>query len=230
MGRGRDFREPRRRGFDDDAFNFREPAGGGGGGGNSGGARRPPSNFSQPMQAAEGPVAEAVVKWFNPQKGFGFAEMSDGSGDAFLHIAVLQAAGRESVAPGATLKVQAGQGAKGRQITRVIEVDESTATEQPRRSSPSGMGGGMGGGGGQRFERNAPDPSTAVEVGGTVKWFNGEKGFGFVATESGGKDVFVHISVLERGGLSGLAEGQHVTMRVVDTPKGREAISISPAD
>lgn len=216
MGRGRDFREPRRRGFDDEGFGFGEPAGGGGDR-----AKRPPTSFAQPTQPAVGPVAEAVVKWFNPQKGFGFAEMSDGSGDAFLHIAVLQAAGRESVAPGATLKVQAGQGAKGRQITKVVEVDERTATEQPRRSAPPS---------GQRFERHAPDPSSAVELGGTVKWFNSEKGFGFVATESGGKDVFVHISVLERGGLNSLAEGQRVTMRVVDTPKGREAISISPAE
>ena len=61
---------------------------------------------------------------------------------------------------------------------------------------------------------------------GTVKWFNGEKGFGFVAGSDGGKDVFVHISVLEQAGLRALSDGQPVIMRVVDTPKGREAISI----
>ena len=62
---------------------------------------------------------------------------------------------------------------------------------------------------------------------GTVKWFNGEKGYGFIQPDSGGKDVFVHISVLGPAGISHLAEGQQVTMRVVDTPKGREAISLS---
>lgn len=61
----------------------------------------------------------------------------------------------------------------------------------------------------------------------TVKWFNGEKGFGFVVTEDGGKDVFLHISVLEKAGLRSLAEGQRITMRVVQTPKGREAVSIT---
>ena len=60
-----------------------------------------------------------------------------------------------------------------------------------------------------------------------MKWFDESKGFGFVASEDGGKDVFVHISILGPAGISTLAEGQPVTMRVVDTPKGREAISLS---
>ena len=63
----------------------------------------------------------------------------------------------------------------------------------------------------------------------TVKWFNPEKGFGFVACDDGGKDVFLHISVLERSGLGNLAEGQRVSMGVVDTPKGREAVTIAAA-
>ena len=62
---------------------------------------------------------------------------------------------------------------------------------------------------------------------GTVKWFNPTKGYGFIQPSDGGKDVFVHISILGPAGLSHLAEGQPVNMRVVDTPKGREALSIS---
>ena len=61
---------------------------------------------------------------------------------------------------------------------------------------------------------------------GQVKWFDDTKGFGFVASEDGGKDVFVHISILGPAGIPSLAEGQQVNMRVVDTPKGREAISL----
>ena len=52
------------------------------------------------------------------------------------------------------------------------------------------------------------------------------QGFGFIAGEHGGKDVFIHISVLELAGLRALNEGERVSMRVVETPKGREAISI----
>ncbi|MGO8920735.1 MAG: cold-shock protein [Stellaceae bacterium] len=173
---------------------------------------------------AEGPEVDAVVKWFNGQKGFGFVELGDGSGDAFLHVAVLQQSGRQSVLPGSKMRVATAQGPKGRQVARVITVDESTATEAPRRPPREGGGGGGAGGG---FSRGPRDLSSAVEMTGTVKWFNTEKGFGFIAPEGGGKDVFIHISVLGRSGITGLAEGQQVSMRVVETPKGREAVSIS---
>jgi CspA family cold shock protein len=50
---------------------------------------------------------------------------------------------------------------------------------------------------------------------GTVKWFNGQKGFGFIEPENGGKDVFVHISAVERAGLDSLREGQKVSFDIV---------------
>jgi CspA family cold shock protein len=50
---------------------------------------------------------------------------------------------------------------------------------------------------------------------GTVKWFNGQKGFGFIQPDGGGKDVFVHISAVERAGMSSLNEGQKVSFEVV---------------
>jgi cold shock protein len=57
---------------------------------------------------------------------------------------------------------------------------------------------------------------------GTVKWFNGQKGFGFIQPNDGGNDVFVHISAVERAGLSGLAEGQKVTFEVkTDRMRGK---------
>jgi cold shock protein len=51
---------------------------------------------------------------------------------------------------------------------------------------------------------------------GTVKWFNGQKGYGFIQPQGGGKDVFVHISAVERAGLSSLNEGQTVEYEVVE--------------
>jgi cold shock protein len=63
------------------------------------------------------------------------------------------------------------------------------------------------------FEEN--DPMST----GTVKWFNAQKGFGFIQPDDGGKDVFVHISAVERAGLFNLNEGQKVTYEVVRSPK-----------
>jgi len=209
MGKGRD-RGPRRRGFDDDFYASPAPRG-----------ERPQPSFRRPSRESHEPsgsAIDAIVKWFNADKGFGFVEMADGSGDAFLHVAILQAAGHEAVDPETKLSVHVGQGPKGRQVTAVLAVDPSgggaprAAARQPSRVS---------------LGRESPDPATAAEVKGTVKWFNSDKGFGFVACEDGEKDVFVHASVVDRAGLCGLDEGQRLAMKVVKTPKGREAVSLT---
>lgn len=60
---------------------------------------------------------------------------------------------------------------------------------------------------------------------GTVKWFNTTKGYGFIAPESGGKDVFVHISAVERAGLTGLADNQKVSYEIIEGRDGRTMAS-----
>jgi CspA family cold shock protein len=171
--------------------------------------------------APAGPPTDAVVKWFNPEKGFGFVELGDGGGDAFLHSSALERAGQGPVSPGTSLKVRVSQGQKGLQVAEVLEVDASTATAEAARPRPPF---------GQRpprHDRTAVGETT--EMTGTVKWYNAAKGFGFVATPNGGKDVFVHASVLERQGLSGLNDGQAVRMQVTQGRKGPEAVSIQLA-
>jgi CspA family cold shock protein len=59
---------------------------------------------------------------------------------------------------------------------------------------------------------------------GTVKWFNGQKGFGFIQPDDGSKDVFVHISAVERAGMSNLSEGQKISYEVVtDRQRGKSS-------
>ncbi|MCE4226087.1 cold shock domain-containing protein [Methylobacterium sp. C25] len=253
MGRGRDFRGSPKRGFDEGGAEPRWPDqlppssggyGGGGFGGGGGGFDRGPSRGAAPAAAPTGPERDATVKWFNKEKGFGFVELGDGSGDAFLHIRAVEAAGHDDLLPGTRLTVQTAQGQKGPQVTAVTSVDTSTAEAAPprREARPAGRfgggdrfggGGGGYGGGGDRFGggggggggRFASGPST--EMTGTVKWYDPAKGFGFVSVNDGGKDVFVHRSALSRAGLDSLAEGQTVTLGVVDGQKGREAQSVS---
>jgi CspA family cold shock protein len=205
--------QPRRRGFDDDNFYGNTPA---------------PVPFPTFASSSAAPEVEATVKWFNAEKGYGFAALTDGSGDVFLHINALQAAGVQGVNPGATLKVRVGQGQKGRQVDQVLSVDESTAEAQGPSRSPGG-----GGGGGARPPRpqgashRQADLSSAVEMVGTVKWYKADKGFGFITPQAGGKDVFIHATVLERAGLGPLREGQVVRIGVVQGVKGAEAGTIS---
>src|SRR5262245_13322926 len=169
--------------------------------------------------APSGPPVDATVKWFNEEKGFGFVELADGSGDAFLHIGVLQNSGHEVAAPATKLRVQVGQGQKGRQVTAVLEVDASGAgsSQQTRQRTPSRM----------LSDRGRVDPGAACTMEGIVKWFNPDKGFGFVVADDGERDVFIHISVVERAGMRVLTDGQRVSMQVAKTQKGREAISVA---
>ncbi|AKH43467.1 Cold shock protein CspA [Croceibacterium atlanticum] len=83
---------------------------------------------------------------------------------------------------------------------------------------PRGGGGGGGfGGGGRGGPRGGGMPAQVVGTGqGKVKFFNSQKGFGFIQRDEGGEDVFVHISQVERAGLEGLAEGQELAFNLVD--------------
>lgn len=176
-----------------------------------------------PQAFSSAPTLDATVKWFNATKGFGFVELSDGSGDAFIHIAKLQALGHDSVEPGTKLTVQVGKGQKGPQIEAVISIDASSAAapRQSPRPAPRERSG---------RDRGSVDTTDAVDVEGTLKWYNAEKGFGFAVCNDGDRDVFIHVSVVERAGLRGLDEGQRVAMKVAKTAKGREAISIKLID
>ena len=208
MNRYKDHRGPKRRGYDEDYTPDYQ------------GADRQPEYFSpRPNQTQGSDAVEATVKWFNADKGFGFVTVAGGS-DAFLPSRALEAAGHSSVPDGAGLKVRISQGPKGPQVAEVIDVDASTAQVPSRAErSPS-----------HRPSSQRAGAGPTEECLGSVKWFNVEKGFGFVAQDRGGKDVFVHVTTLDRSGLTELPEGKRVRMQISQGQKGPEARSIELLD
>jgi len=187
--------------------------------------RRP--GFFRNDEPQSGRRVEAKVKWFNAAKGFGFVTLSDGSPDAFLPMAILRRAGYDDIREGASISCEVGAGAKGPLVVNVLNVDNSTAV------ASSGGGGGAygqrerdyGGGGGGRggYRQDSAPRGPAQSVEGAVKWFEPDKGYGFISPDGGGKDIFVHVTALRRSGVQTLGPGQRVRVDVVDGRKGLEA-------
>ena len=202
MGKYRDHRSPRH-GYDEDRSSSTE---------------RPvePSYFRQTRNTASA-LLEAEVMWFSAEKGFGFVKALDGS-EAYLHVRTLEAAGQSGVSEGMQLKVRIEKGPKGFQVSQVLEVGSAIAQtaprERPGRDAPP------------RSQLNAPEEESE----GTVKWYNPEKGFGFIGLANADKDVFVHATALTRSGLAALAEGQRVTVKYAKGQKGLEARTLRAID
>lgn len=188
---------------------------------------------------------EAKIKWFDPEKGFGFASPADGSGDVFVHVSAIGPLDPQDLQPGATIIADLGEGRRGLQVVAVHEIDASTATpaaprseRAPRPFSPrpprDDFGGGYGGGGGYDrggFDRGGfGDRNNAPMEGpfdGAVKFFNTDRGFGFIAPDKGGPDVFLHVSSLSRSGLQAPMDGQRVRFSIRAGKKGPEAANVS---
>jgi CspA family cold shock protein len=194
MGRYKTYREPKRRGYDEESI--------------SGNQTTEVARYRHSSAPQASAPVEAVVKWFNAEKGFGFVAMADG-GDAFIHIRQVEAAGHSSLPEGTRVKLRIGAGQKGPEVTEVIEIDVSAgSSSRARASTPSNVVG------------------QVTESVGTVKLYKADKGFGFVGQDGGGKDVFVHVTALSRAGLSMLVEGQRVRMQIGQGQKGLEAQAI----
>lgn len=171
---------------------------------------------------SSGRTIRAEVKWYVPTKGYGFLTPADGSADVFCHAAVVQASGLEALPQGAAVTCEVVQGEKGPQVARIVAVEEVPGTH-------NGAGAGPPPPGFHRPDWRDPEPAgPAVEVPGTVKFFDPVRGFGFVVPDEGGREVFVHMSVLSRSGLDDLQPGQRVRVWAEEVPRGLEATELAP--
>ena len=180
--------------------------GGGGGFGAPRGAGGGGDRGGMPAQVVgEG---TGVVKFFNAAKGFSFIQQDQGGEDVFVHISSVERAGLEGLAEGQQLKftlVDRGGKVSASDLEAVGDVIVVEKREAPQREL------------------------TGERATGTVKFFNGMKGFGFITRDDGQPDAFVHISAVERSGMSGLNEGDRLEFDIEVDRRGKySAVNLVP--
>lgn len=159
------------------------------------------SDFEGPGNSG-GERISATVKWFNPIKGYGFVQPSNGSGDAFVHVSVLEAAGQKDLQDGAQLECEIEQGPRG----PMVSVIHSVTGGSPEAVPASG--------------------GDAPTVDGTVKFFDPNKGYGFIVPDGDGQDIFVSGRVVAQSGLRMLEADARVRVATRSGDKGPLAVSI----
>jgi CspA family cold shock protein len=193
---------------------FRGGGGGGGGGGFRGGGGGGGGGMP-PQVVGEG---KGIVKFFNPQKGFGFIVRDDGGEDVFVHISAVEQAGLTDLADGQPLEFTlVDRGGRISATNLRIEGDP-----MPVERSGGGAAAGGAGGGPQR-------QLTGEKASGTVKFFNSMMGFGFIQRDDGQPDAFVHISAVERAGIPTLNEGDRLEFEIEVDRRGKyAAVNLQP--
>ncbi|MDA0785626.1 MAG: cold shock domain-containing protein [Proteobacteria bacterium] len=148
----------------------------------------------------------ATVKWFNPIKGFGFVQPANGAGDAFIHVSVLEAAGQNDLQDGAELECEIEQGPRGPMVSVIYAVTAGTGQTT------------------DIVDENAP----VIE--GVVKFFDPNKGYGFVVPDGEGQDVFVSGRVVAQSGLRMLEPDSRVRVTTKMGDKGPLAQTVELID
>jgi CspA family cold shock protein len=159
---------------------------------------------------SEGPV-KARLKWFNGPKGFGFVVLDESGSEAFVHAMTLRRAGIEALGEGADMLCRVERGERGVKVIEVVDVMNVGNNPRPVHAHTSE----------HIFEDNI------YRVTGTVKWYKPLKGFGFVAADDGGGDVFIDAHCLRRHGFDTIERLTPIEMTVRETPRGRQVLKFT---
>jgi cold shock CspA family protein len=167
-----------------------------------------------------------TVKWYDPDKGFGFVAREDGGNDLFLHHTMV---GTETLAEGDRISFSVGFGLKGERAEDVQVIERSGKPPRGRRASGFGDGGFDNGRSSYgTFERRQPiDPTTLPRLEGVVRRFDPERGFGFISSPGSQDDVFFHGSAVVGGAVN---RGDTVEFRLGQGQRGPRAQEVRLLD
>lgn len=155
-------------------------------------------------------VVDGRVKWYDAIRGYGFIVSDDIEGDILAHANCVRASGRSALPEGAEVRIEAALFERGWQAVQILSVKQGESAGMSERPTD--------------FVRDvAPDQPLSPA---RVKWFDRGKGFGFVNVFGRSEDVFVHMEVLRRCGLSDLAPGEAVAVRTTAGPRGLMAAQV----
>jgi CspA family cold shock protein len=153
-----------------------------------------------------------VIKWFDVAKGYGFIVPDNGMSDILLDARCLRRGGFATAYEGMRAVVEVLRGPRGLQAFRILTMDVLTAVNPPPPHLYMGI------------------KATSDRERAQVKWFNRQRGFGFLTRGKGTPDIFVHMETLRQCGLIELRPGQVVLVRFGHGPKGLMAAEVRPED
>ena len=150
------------------------------------------------------------VKWYDAVKGYGFVVPGDGGSDVMVHASCVRAFGKVALTEGSSVVLVAQQGPRGLQANKLVDVVEPegapAVTGFAESARPTEFIG-------QEVEAGPLQPAR-------VKWFDKQKGFGFVNVFGHDEDIFVHMETVRRCGFQDLASGEGMAVRTFRGPRG----------
>lgn len=144
---------------------------------------------------------EGVIKWYNPQKGFGFIIKDQEFPDIFLHFSILDMVGVKDICKGDRIICDIQKSYTGYQVTKIYEIKFN-------------------------HEYDECEYSDEFEVIGEVKWYNYQKGFGFIFSDEDHSEIYMHSSILHPAMYQDLIPGRKVIVTYFENGRGKEAKEI----
>lgn len=158
-----------------------------------------------------GSVIAGRVKWYDAVKGYGFVVPDAGGSDIMVHASCVRSFGRSALPEGAYVEMLTAAGARGLHAQEILAVEDP----EPQPAEAAGFAEAP-----RPTDFLSPEADVGPLVPARVKWFDKQKGFGFVNVFGIAEDVFVHMEIVRRSGFADLSSGEGMAVRTFRGPRG----------